>query len=795
MSRIYVSPGVYTYETELRATSQSLGVTSVAIVGETLKGAAFQPIMVSNYTEFVTRFGGQNPTLLKSSDGYKYPKYELAYIANAFLTNANSLYVTRVLGLSGYNAGKAYVVKYNDVVVAILRSRGEFKENSLKFKAKNVTFGANVEDVTIQNYTNQIDIVVTDSNDVMANYSVSLDPTQTNYIKTVFGTTNNDNTSPVFVEAIYDFVAENSVNPIVVTIETLDNVDNYQSKYRPSQTPWFVGKTSALTIERLFRFITISDGDNSATEVKISIANINESSKTFDVLVRRYSDKDEAPIILERYTSCSLNERASNYIGKKIGTIDGDYIIRSKYIAIELNNDINLVGKLPIGFTGFPTIQGSTFNEEFVKLNFKGNYTPFENKRKTFLGASSKTKIGSDVLKYFGEDDNFVYTNGFIIDQKDDNDDFLIYELDGVNVGMQAIATSPNMAENKFTALTFGGFDGWDIYRDYRTNENAHMINNFYDNDGVLEINKITAEGFGAEAYPLTSGEDGLTSDYYAYLEGVRTFANPEETNVNVVTVTGLDFKRNSSLLNEIVDIIEEERADSIFIMTAPNMDDENEVVSELENSGIESSYTATYFPWKQYNDTENGIYINIPVTMDVLSNIALVDKKRVPWYAVAGIDRGHVKCVRPLLNLTEAKRGVLNSGRINAVQKWSNHGTKIWGNRTLHPDADAALSSLNVRRLILEARKLIASASLKLVFDQNDMQVRTQFMSLVNPILENMRKERGLTEFRIEVDNSVESIQRKELRARILIKPTPALEYIIIEFGVTDQGVSFDNI
>jgi hypothetical protein len=64
-----------------------------------------------------------------------------------------------------------------------------------------------------------------------------------------------------------------------------------------------------------------------------------------------------------------------------------------------------------------------------------------------------------------------------------------------------------------------------------------------------------------------------------------------------------------------------------------------------------------------------------------------------------------------------------------------------------------------------------------------------------VNPILDNIRKERGLTDFRVQVDSDPESIDRNELNGRIFIKPTRSLEYISVEFNITNTGANFDNI
>ena len=104
-TKVFVSPGVYTSEKDLTFITRQVGVTTLGLVGETTIGPAFQPIFVSNYGEFMSFFGGQNATKIKDTGA---PKYELPYIAKSYLTQSNQLFVTRVLGFSGYKAGLAW---------------------------------------------------------------------------------------------------------------------------------------------------------------------------------------------------------------------------------------------------------------------------------------------------------------------------------------------------------------------------------------------------------------------------------------------------------------------------------------------------------------------------------------------------------------------------------------------------------------------------------------------------------------------------------------------------------------
>ena len=125
---IHVSPGIYTREIDINYAVRSLGITTLGVVGETLKGPAFQPMDIANWREFQEVFGGTSTEKFKGS---QYPKYELPYIAKSYLSESEQLKVVRVLGLSGYNAGPAWLVTaslngQNPVAVAVIRSRGTY---------------------------------------------------------------------------------------------------------------------------------------------------------------------------------------------------------------------------------------------------------------------------------------------------------------------------------------------------------------------------------------------------------------------------------------------------------------------------------------------------------------------------------------------------------------------------------------------------------------------------------------------------------------------------------------------
>ena len=319
-----------------------------------------------------------------------------------------------------------------------------------------------------------------------------------------------------------------------------------------------------------------------------------------------------------------------------------------------------------------------------------------------------------------------------------------------------------------------------------------------------------SATGWGAFKQISVEGNttDFANTDYYAYLLGQQTFANPEATNINVFVTPGIDFVNNSNLVEDAIDMIESQRADSLYVMTCPDYNMfvdtttsyetdliyPTEAVDNLDTTGIDSNYTATYYPWVLTRDTVNNTQIYLPPTAEVCRNLALTDNIAFPWFASAGYTRGLVNSIKARQKLTQEDRDTLYQGRINPIATFSYVGTVIWGNKTLQV-ADTALNRLNVRRLLLQARKLISAVAVRLLFEQNDQIVRQQFLDSVNPILDSIRRDRGLYDFRVTVSSSPEDLDRNTLTGKIYLKPTKALEFIDIEFFITPTGASFENI
>ena len=91
--------------------------------------------------------------------------------------------------------------------------------------------------------------------------------------------------------------------------------------------------------------------------------------------------------------------------------------------------------------------------------------------------------------------------------------------------------------------------------------------------------------------------------------------------------------------------------------------------------------------------------------------------------------------------------------------------------------------------------RKLVSIACIGLIFEPNDNTTKQKFLSTVTPIMDNLKSNRAISDYRIEVNDSVEARERRELPAKLFFKPYNALEYISLDFIVTPESVSFDNL
>lgn len=655
----------------------------------------------------------------------------------------------------------------------------------------------------------------TDTDGESYEYNVSLDKTKRNYILRVLGQFIPccPSTVPIYVEEMFENTFQNLLDNGLIycikpTVCYTQSLDDYKEPYQPAMTPWIVSELRGNRVFRLFRFHTFSDGDAANSDVKISITNIRPDAKTFDVQVRSYGDTDKRPTVLESFTRLTLRENDVNFIGRRIGTVDGDHVLQSKYILVELGKECQ-DESFPSGFEGYPVRDYEC--SLAPQIMYKTFYQSFERKRHFYLGITDTIGFDPDFFTYKGvpSDPDLSFwtgtTSGFHMDINATGvtvDGFGIVDFETGNAAFQnendLVGTDyQQITARKFTLVPFGGFDGWDIHRKTRTNTDQYSVNGAQGQKGLV------SGSFDVYSSPnIDNGQTVINSDFYAYAEGVLTFANRDAIRINLLATPNINTTENTDLVEDTIELVESVRCDTFYVTTTLDTDVAGQVLSADDAVGVidglfDSSYAATYFPWGQFFDETNNVYLWLPPTAEVMRILALTDKVARPWFAGSGKNRGTTQFRQTRKKLTLADRDILYEGRINPLATFREaNGTSpvyVWGNKTLQI-AESALDRINVRRLLLYTQRLVEDVSLTLLFDQNDEEIRRQFESQVNPILANIRDERGIFDFRIELDRSDEAFSSNELKGKIGIQPVRTLEFVNIDFVLTNAGASFGD-
>jgi hypothetical protein len=218
-------------------------------------------------------------------------------------------------------------------------------------------------------------------------------------------------------------------------------------------------------------------------------------------------------------------------------------------------------------------------------------------------------------------------------------------------------------------------------------------------------------------------------------------------------------------------------------------------VVQKAEN--FDSSYAAMYWPWVQIADPATGKYIWVPQSVIMPSIYAFNDKVAAEWFAPAGLNRGGQETVvQAARKLTHANRDVLYDGNVNPVATFPGEGVCVWGQKTLQKKA-SALDRVNVRRLLINLKKFIASVSKYLIFENNTTATRNRFLAQVNPYMESVQQRQGLYAFKVVMDesnNTPDVIDRNIMKGDIFIQPAKAAEFIVIDFNIMPTGATFND-
>lgn len=655
---------------------------------------------------------------------------------------------------------------------------------------------------------------------------------------------------------------------VPITLDLNNYKEQYRYASTPWVVSEMKGSATEVELTKLFRFHTISDGNTANTEVKISIENIDPEQGTFDVLVRDYNDSDTSITTLEKYKGCDLIPGSPNYIAYRIGSTDENYETKSKYITVEVNETAKTKVSVPAGFLGYPVrhydgyaITGEHTGADFVEkqvsvhkpyLQYNTDVRDDLRINKQYFGMSDLVGIDADLLKYKGVEayadipgsltpcfhlDSRIFEGmpdeegrvknplggtGTAQPQKVSVDGITGYQWVTVGAGntLDLFGIQPRFGEEetmvntiyedkrarKFTLCFYGGWDGWDYYRQSRSNSDDFVYRNYRG-----YVDPVSGEGSifnvikDPEAYGLEKNGKFLNSDYYAYLSAIRMFANPKTIDINHLATPGIDYVNNTLLVGEVVDMVEEERGDSVYVVTTPDkpfgatdsaleMFTPSEAVDNLDDSEIDSNYVCSSYPWNKYFDSANSQYIYLPPTKDMVRNFAYTDNIKFPWYAAVGWNRGTVNAISPKKSLKLVEQDELYEGRLNFTNTFAQDGLRLWGDKNFQKH-ESPMNRISHRRALNRIKTLLNKACIGLVFDPNDTSMGKSLESAIKPVLDNVKENKGLIDYKIVIDDSVEARERLELNAQLYLKLMPNLEYINITLVVLPSGMQISEL
>jgi phage tail sheath protein FI len=374
-----------------------------------------------------------------------------------------------------------------------------------------------------------------------------------------------------------------------------------------------------------------------------------------------------------------------------------------------------------------------------------------------------------------------------------------------------------------------------DQYRQYNSTDNQIVVNGtypnasryvyvasvptatpfYFDNNGTAKSAltgsiPVAASGsfvgatgnlFGANAKFYDSIVSGVTNIQgilsSSYDNMIALLSNQDDYRFNALITPGLFASEAPLGSAQVTSIISntENRGDNIFVSDLVPYGSSISTVTTQANAK-NTSYAAAYWPWVQTIDPDSAQLVWVPASTMIAGVYAFNDSVSEPWFAPAGINRGGLNTVvRAEKKLTQTNRDTLYQNKVNPIATFPGTGTVVYGQKTLQTKA-SALDRVNVRRLLIALKSYISQIANNLVFEQNTIATRNQFLSQVNPYLESVQQRQGLFAFRVVMDesnNTPDVIDRNQLVGQIYLQPTKTAEFIYLNFNILPTGVSFE--
>lgn len=384
---------------------------------------------------------------------------------------------------------------------------------------------------------------------------------------------------------------------------------------------------------------------------------------------------------------------------------------------------------------------------------------------------------------------------------------------DGARTGRLTFATLVNSSSikfnrfqdyAKFTMPFYGGFDGLNTL-----DKSSALMNDRAASTDPKGLAGDSPPGGGLGLAGTSNGSmSGLARQnnvVFSYRKAVEIMTDPMIINTNLLAVPGIrdpfitdlaaDRTRDYSMAMYVMDIQQYDEDENRLFASDTAKRDVRETAEQFESRRVNNNYVATYFPDVYIEDPVNNKSVQVPSSVVAIGALGYNDTVAYPWFAPAGFSRGALDNVRnTAVRLTAGDRDELYDARVNPIANFPNGGFVIFGQKTLQL-AKSALDRVNVRRMLLEVKRLVVQVADRLLFEPNTPATRAKFTSQVAPILALVQSQAGIEKFAVIMDdtnNTAEDVDQNKLNGRIVVVPTRSIEFIAIDFIITNSGVLF---
>lgn len=349
----------------------------------------------------------------------------------------------------------------------------------------------------------------------------------------------------------------------------------------------------------------------------------------------------------------------------------------------------------------------------------------------------------------------------------------------------------------KFSTFMAGGFDGINML-DSKARKFNDRSTGFEDGAAASYLPEGLVDNF--------AGGEVDNNAVASYVTAIKEMTDPMNVNINVLAIPGI----KESYITDFAASRVRDYGYAMYIMDVHSYPDEGgtpmfsdesghpniyTTADEVDARALDNNYVSTYFPDVFVYDSTNRRNVKVPASVAALGALAFNDKVSYPWFAPAGFNRASldfVKNVSTRLNTSDRDR--LYSSRINPIATFPRLGFVIYGQKTLQRDK-SALDRVNVRRLVLEVKRIVSEIARNIIFEQNTPAVRNKFVADANAQLAFIQLQSGVEQFQVvmnETNNTQQDVDLNRLNGRIVIVPTRVVEFIAIDFIITNSGVQF---